>query len=145
MNQSLNKEFMFPCRVYWEDTDAGGVVYYANYMKFMERARTEWLRSMGIEQTPLKEQYGILMVVAKVEANYKRPARYGDLLHVSCRVIEQGKASLNFEQNIYRDRADGELLLAGNTRIACVDANTFKPCALPKMIVQAFIAYQSAH
>ena len=142
----MTAEFVWPSRVYWEDTDAGGVVYYANYLKFMERARTEWLRALGIEQIPLKEQHGILLVIAQVEANYRRPARYGDVLQVTCRIVECGKASLTFEQNIYRAAHDsknsadeltrGELLLDGKTRVACVDASNFKPRALPEIIVR---------
>jgi len=144
MSAESNKEFIFPCRVYWEDTDGGGVVYYANYLKFMERARTEWLRAMNIEQTTLREQYGVLLVVARVEANYKRSARLDDLLQVSCRVIEQGRASLTFEQNIYRsvDNVKGEWLLEGITRVGCIDASTFKPKAIPDVVVQALAQYQ---
>jgi len=137
-----NHPFMFSCRVYWEDTDGGGVVYYANYLKFMERARTEWLRSLTIEQTSLREQYGILLVVARVEANFKRSARLDDMLQVSCKVIEQGKASISFEQNIYREGSSKELLFEGTTRVACIDASTFKPCAMPDVIVQALENYQ---
>jgi len=138
------KEFIFPCRVYWEDTDGGGVVYYANYLKFMERARSEWLRELHIEQTGLREQYGILLVVARVEANYKRSARLDDLLQVSCHVIEQGRVSLTFEQNVYRSNGNlkkDELLLEGVTRIGCIDAETFKPKPLPELIVQALSHY----
>lgn len=127
--------FIWPVRVYWEDTDAGGVVYYANYLKFMERARTEWLRALGIEQVPLKEQHGVLMVVAQLEANYRRPARYGDLLQVTCRLVEMGKASIRFEQCIYRHEVGGELLLDGKARVGCIDALSFRPKALPEIIV----------
>ena len=74
----------WPVRIYWEDTDAGGIVYYANYLKFMERARTEWLRAAGIEQLPLKEQHGLMFVVVDLEAHYRKPARYGDELQVTC-------------------------------------------------------------
>jgi len=138
------KEFIFSCRVYWEDTDGGGVVYYANYLKFMERARTEWLRAMSIEQSMLREQYGVLLVVARVEANYKRSARLDDLLQVSCRVIDQGKASMTFEQNVYRCDTDGQrgnLLLEGMTRVGCIDAVTFRPKAMPELIAQALAQY----
>jgi acyl-CoA thioester hydrolase len=130
---------MFPCRVYWEDTDGGGVVYYANYLKFMERARTEWLRALGIEQTAIREQYGVLLVVARVEANFKRSARLDDLLQVSCKVTEPGKASVSFEQNIYRNH---ELLMDGITRVGCIDASTFKPRAMPDVMVQALENFQ---
>lgn len=129
-------EFAFPVRVYWEDTDGGGVVYYANYLKFMERARTEWLRSLGFEQTALREQFGILLVVARVEANYKRSARLDDALNVSCKILDHGKASITFEQNIRR-ASDNELLVEGVTRVGCIDANTFKPKPMPDLIVAA--------
>ena len=129
--------FTWPVRVYWEDTDAGGVVYYANYLKFMERARTEWLRTLGIEQMPLKEQYGVLMVVAQVQANYRRPARYGDQLVIACEITAVGKVSLSFTQRVYRDVEDGELLLDGNVKVACIDADSFRPKALPSEIVRS--------
>lgn len=137
------KEFVWPVRIYWEDTDAGGVVYYANYLKFMERARTEWLRALGIEQLPLAEQQGVMLVIANVEAAYRRPAKYGDVLQVTCRILECGKASLTFEQNIYRAATaqsipDGELLIAAQTRVACVHATTFKPRALPDVLLREF-------
>jgi acyl-CoA thioester hydrolase len=137
--QASKKEFTWPVRVYWEDTDAGGVVFYANYLKFMERARTEWLRALGIEQTPLKEQDGILMVVAHVDVSYRRPARYGDLLQVVCSVTEVGKVSLTFEQRVYRDAAGGELLLDGKVKVGCIDAGSFRPKALPKAIVESLV------
>jgi len=147
MSAEPNKEFIFPCRVYWEDTDGGGVVYYANYLKFMERARSEWLRAMHIEQTMLREQYGILLVVARVEANYKRSARLDDLLQVTCRVVEQGKVSLTFEQNVYRssDGKQDELLLEGITRVGCIDADSFRPRPLPDLIVQSLATFQQIH
>jgi acyl-CoA thioester hydrolase len=129
-------EFIWPVRVYWEDTDAGGVVYYANYLKFMERARTEWLRALGIEQGPLKEQAGVILVIAHIEASYRRPARYGDMLQVVSRLTEIGKASLSFEQRIYRHAVGGELLLEGRARAGCIDASSFKPRALPELIVE---------
>jgi acyl-CoA thioester hydrolase len=135
-------EFTWPVRVYWEDTDAGGVVFYANYLKFMERARTEWLRALGIEQTPLKEQDGILMVVAHVDVSYRRPARYGELLQVVCSVTEVGKVSLTFEQHVYRDVAGGELLLNGTVKVGCIDATSFRPKALPKIIVESLTKRQ---
>ena len=128
--------FTWPVRIYWEDTDAGGIVYYANYLKFMERARTEWLRAEGIEQLPLKEQHGLMFVVVDLEAHYRKPARYGDELLVTCTVAERTRASLTFEQQIYRAPAAsipaGELLIEGKVRVACLDANNLKPKALPK-------------
>ena len=133
-------DFVWPVRIYWEDTDAGGVVYYANYLKFMERARTEWLRWLGVEQGPLKEQAGIILVIAHVDVSYRRPARYGDLLQIRTRLIETGRASLRFEQSIYRDSpgsgAEGELLVEGRVKAACVDPVSFKPRPLPENIVE---------
>lgn len=134
----MSNAFVWPVRVYWEDTDAGGVVYYANYLRFLERARTEWLRAQGIEQVPLKEQHGVLMVVAQVNVTYRRPARYGDLLQVSSRIVEAGKVSLSFEQRVTRETVEGELLLDGVIRVACIDADSFRPKAFPELIVQSF-------
>jgi len=131
------EQFACTFRVYWEDTDGGGVVYYANYLKFMERARTEWLRSLGFEQRTLREQYGILLVVARVEANFRRSARLDDLLQVTCSVIESGRASVIFEQNIYRGTAREALLLDGVTRVGCINAETFRPTALPVVVTAA--------
>ena len=126
--------FSWPVRIYWEDTDAGGIVYYANYLKFMERARTEWLRAAGIEQLPLKEQHGLMFVVVDLEAHYRRPARYGDELQVTCEIAERTRASLTFQQQIYRGdpAGEGELLIEGKVRVACLDAVNLKPKALPK-------------
>jgi acyl-CoA thioester hydrolase len=127
--------FVWPTRVYWEDTDAGGIVYYANYMKFMERARTEWLRSLGIEQTPLKEEQGLMFVVVDISAHFRKPARYGELLQVTCSVAEATRASLTFEQEVYRERLDGERLLDGRVRVACLDAVRYRPRPLPKSLL----------
>jgi acyl-CoA thioester hydrolase len=131
--------FTWPVRIYWEDTDAGGIVYYANYLKYMERARTEWLRAGGIEQLPLKEQHGLMFVVVDLEAHYRKPARYGDELQVTCEVAERTRASLTFQQQIYRASSDGsrELLIEGKVRVACLDANNLKPKALPKEFMRS--------
>lgn len=126
--------FAWPTRVYWEDTDAGGIVYYANYMKFMERARTEWLRAIGIDQVRLKQEHGLMFVVVDVEAHYRKPARYGELLQVTCAVHESTRATLTFDQNVYRDALDGELLLDGRVRAACLDALKYRPRPLPKSL-----------
>lgn len=132
--------FTWPVRVYWEDTDAGGIVYYANYMKFMERARTEWLRAVGIEQTPLKEEHGLMFVVLDVEAHFRKPARYGEQLQVTCAIAESTRASLTFRQEIYRDRPGsgpgGDLLLDGRVRVACLDALKYRPRPLPPRLLQ---------
>jgi acyl-CoA thioester hydrolase len=123
--------FVWPVRVYWEDTDAGGIVYYANYMKFMERARTEWLRALGIDQVRLKDEHGLMFVVVDVEAHYRRPARYGDRLQVTCKVRETTRASITLDQEVYREEFGGELLLDGRVRAACLDAQTYRPRPLP--------------
>ena len=96
----MSKPFVHPVRVYWEDTDAGGIVFYANYLKFMERARTEWLRSLGVEQQALKERIGGMFVVTETQLKYLHPARLDDVLLVSVQVIEKGRASLKILQKI---------------------------------------------
>jgi len=118
-------------RVYWEDTDGGGVVYYANYLKFMERARTEWLRSMGHSQAELAEQFGFVFAVVEVNVNYRRPARLDDELTVSCLPVPEGRVSIRFKQVI---RRGADTLADGEVRVACVDAKTFRPRALPDFI-----------
>ena len=121
-------------RVYWEDTDAGGVVYYANYLKFFERARTEWLRALGIEQQALREQTGAMFVVADVQVRYLVPARLDDLLRVTVKVLANRQASLQIQQEAWR----GETLLAeGSVRVGCVDANTLRPRRIPAAVLDA--------
>ena len=124
-------EFVWRARVYWEDTDGGGVVFYANYLKYMERARTEWLRSMGHAQSELAEKFGFVFAVAEVKLNYRRPARLDDELTISCVPVPEGRASIRFQQVI--SRAD-EVLVEGEVRVACVDAKTFRPRRLPDFI-----------
>ena len=125
------KEFTWRTRVYWEDTDGGGVVYYANYLKFMERARTEWLRSLGHAQSEIADQLGVVFAVVEAKVNYRRPARLDDDLVVSCVPVPEGRASVRFRQHVWR--AD-ELLVEGEIRVACVDAKTFRPRPLPEFI-----------
>lgn len=127
--------FVWPVRIYWEDTDAGGVVYYANYLKFLERARTEWLRALGIEQTELVERDGVLFVVRRVEADYLRPARFNDALTVECRLVEVGRASMVMDQAVRRGDA---LLLTARVRAACVSAGPLRPARIPAHIVERF-------
>lgn len=128
--------FSWPVRVYWEDTDAGGIVYYANYLKFMERARTEWLRAAGLEQGPLQQEHGLMFVVVNAESHFQRPARYGDLLQVTCEVEKSTKASLTFKQEVFRGAAERELLVTGRVRVACLDSAKFRPRALPDNLLQ---------
>ena len=132
----MTSPFCFPVRIYWEDTDAGGIVYYANYFKFLERARTEWLRSLGFEQEPLRLEQNLLFVVVDVEAHFRKPARYGDMLQVTCEVDEASRVSLTFKQEIYRQSVDRELLLEGRVRIACLDAVRYRPRPLPQGLLQ---------
>ena len=123
----------FTLRVYWEDTDAGGVVFYANYLKFFERARTEWLRSRGVEQAALQAQTGAIFVVADVHVRYRASARLDDLVVVTVRVVEQGQASLLLEQQAWR----GDTLLAdGRVRVGCVDAASLRPRRMPRQVLE---------
>lgn len=128
-------EFAWPVRVYYEDTDRGGVVYYANYLRFMERARTEYLRSLGFEQDDLIESQGIIFAVRSACVDYLRPARFNDLLKVTARVSEAGKASLMFEQTITKEGEASGILCQGQIRIACLDHATFRPTPIPTNIV----------
>ncbi len=127
--------FSWPIRVYWEDTDAGGVVYYANYLKFLERARTEWLTELGLEQDELAERCGVLFVVRRVEADYLRPARFNDRLTVHCALAEVQRASLAMTQRITRATAD---LLVARVRVACVTRQDFRPARIPDFVMRAF-------
>jgi len=127
------ENFEFPVRVYYEDTDAGGVVFYANYLRFMERARTEWLRARGFEQDQLRDEQGVLFAVRRAEVDYLKPARFNDRLVVSAAVVERKRASFSFEQEIRRE-ADGEILCRGLVKVVCVDAERFLPAALPPAI-----------
>ncbi len=124
--------FCWPCRVYWEDTDGGGVVYYANYLRFFERARTEWLRALGHEQREIAEQLGLLFVVLRVEVDYRSAARLDDQLVVSCEPRASGRVSIEFQQRIHRNSLEGELVAEARVRAACVDAKTLRPRRLPE-------------
>ncbi len=108
---------LFPVRVYYEDTDHGGVVYYANYLKFMERARTEFLRDAGLELDALEREFGVLFAVTEAHLRYMRPARFNDLLHVESSLVHLRGARLAFAQRIVRD---GALLVEGDIRLACI-------------------------
>ncbi len=132
-------DFEWPVRVYYEDTDSGGVVYYANYLKFMERARTEWLRALGFEQDRLVAEQGVLFVVRSANLEYYLPARFNDLLRVVCRVAEQRRASLVFRQDVFRDAQSRDLLCAGRIKVVCVDARTFKPRPFPRSVLSEIV------
>jgi acyl-CoA thioester hydrolase len=151
------KPFAWRARVYWEDTDAGGVVYYANYLRYMERARTEWLRTLGYCQRDLAIHHGVLFAVTRVRIDYRRPARLDDELSVTCDPRTVGAASVTFAQNINRvsvatsidyaeppgafEAAPG-VLTEAEVRIACLDARTFKPLRMPEFLLSAFAAQE---
>ena len=132
--------FALPLRVYWEDTDAGGIVFYANYLKFMERARTEWLRSMGIAQRELREQTGGIFIVSETQLKYHRPARLDDELLVTAELRQIGSASLVIAQRVLMSKPphrvdDGlPLLCEGTIRIGWVQADTLRPARIPREV-----------
>jgi len=136
--------FSWPVRVYWEDTDGGGVVYYANYLKFLERARTEWLRSCGFSQQALARDLGIIFPVVDVTIQYRRPARLDDELLVSCDAQRHGATAIRFVQCISRrardSSSDAETLAEAQVRVVCVDAGTFRPKKLPSFLTSALAA-----
>ena len=134
--QSEAQSFALRCRVYFEDTDAGGIVYYVNYLKFMERARTERLRELGFAQSELVGE-DLLFVVHSSEARYYAPARLDDELLVSAEVIELNRASLRFKQQVRR-ATDATLLCEGQFLVACVRTNSLKPRAIPETLRAAF-------
>lgn len=123
-------------RVYYEDSDAQGLVYYANYFKFMERARTEWIRALGVEQDVLLRAQRRLFVVVETQAEFVRPARFNDRLVVTAALLERARASFLLEQRIHRERLDGDLICRGTTRAAYVNADTMKPARLPDTLFE---------
>jgi len=127
-------QFNWPLRVYYEDTDSGGVVYHSNYLNFMERARTEWLRALGFEQPALKTDLGIIFVVHSMALIFKSPAYFNDLLEVRARLLKIGHGSMEFSQSVTRE---DNLLVEATVKLACVDAVSFKPIGIPAIIKQA--------
>lgn len=129
------KIFEWPVRVYYEDTDAGGVVYYANYLKFMERARSEWLRALGVEQDHLRRDAGVLLMVHSLSIRYVKSAKFNAHLRVSVEVKHLGKAKVTFVQRV----TSGDMLLCeGEATVACVNEQSGRPCAFPQLLQQAF-------
>ena len=126
--------FSHALRVYWEDTDAGGVVFYANYLKFFERARTEWLRALGVAQQALRDETGAIFIVSATTLRYKAPARLDDALRITVELTDTGRASLVFCQQAWRGDT---LLCEGSIRVGCVDALTFRPRRIPAPVTQA--------
>jgi acyl-CoA thioester hydrolase len=125
-------DFTFPVRVYWEDTDAGGVVYYANYLRFLERARSEWLRDLGIDQVRLMREERLQFAVVEANVRYHRPAKFDDELVVSVTLESLRGASLEMGQEIRRGK---ELLVSATVRAACLDADTLRPKPLPRALL----------
>lgn len=132
----MSPVFTWPVRVYWEDTDAGGVVYYANYLKFLERARSEWLRALGLSQVELAQRDGVVFVVRHVAVEYLAPARFDDSLEVRSVPEELGGASLTLAQEVVRGDS---LLLTARVRIACVRSADFKPVRIPPHVMQRLV------
>ncbi|HIJ22780.1 MAG: tol-pal system-associated acyl-CoA thioesterase [Gammaproteobacteria bacterium] len=135
MNASI-----FSLRIYYEDTDSGGVVYYANYLKYMERARTEWLRSLGFEQDRLIEEEGVIFAVRSVNIDYNAPARFNDQLEVVTSLHKVGRASLSLQQEIRR-QGEEQLLCGATVRIASLDAQQFRPKPMPDRLYQTVKKY----
>jgi len=125
--------FEWNARVYFEDTDSGGVVYHANYLKFMERARTEWLRSLGLNQIKLKQEDKVIFVVRKIDIQYKIPARFNDELLIQTDCVKTTDYSIMLKQNILRDR---QIITEGKVEIVCINSDLFKPVRIPKMTKQ---------
>jgi acyl-CoA thioester hydrolase len=128
---SLQADFRCPVRVYWEDTDAGGVVYYANYLKYLERARTEWLRSLGVEQCALGREAGVAFVVRRLAVDFLRPARLDDALDVDIHAVRLGAAVVEMRQGIWRGE---ERLLQADIQLACVKLGSFLPARVPQFL-----------
>lgn len=125
-------EFVWRVRIYYEDTDSGGVVYYANYLKFMERARSEWLRGLGFEQDELLSGQGIIFVVRRAALEFLKPGRFNQLLDIHSKISQRGKASLTFEHHIMNGR---DVVCTGSVKLACVDAATLRPRPIPLPIL----------
>ncbi|NOT65911.1 MAG: tol-pal system-associated acyl-CoA thioesterase [Methylotenera sp.] len=133
---NMQKNFSWPIRVYYEDTDVGGVVYHSNYLNFMERARTEWLRALGFEQTAVKDELGVIIVIHSLNIAFKSPAKFNDLLQVNCKLANTGRSSMDIAQTITRD---GVLLIEAQVKAVFVNVDTFRPVAVPEAIKQAIL------
>lgn len=133
-----DNDFSIETRVYYEDTDSGGVVYYANYLKFMERSRTEWLRSIGLEQDQLINELQTIFAVRSVQIEYYRPAKFNDLLQVTATIKEIRRSNMTFQQQVTRKKQDGstELLTEGTIKIVSVNTINFKPKKIPDQLME---------
>jgi acyl-CoA thioester hydrolase len=139
MPTDMPAEARFDIRVYYEDTDAGGVVYYANYLKFLERARTEWLRELGVFQSELRAATQRIFVVNALDMAYRKPARLDDRLTIHSRITRLGRASIHFAQAA---RRDGELLAEGTIQVCCVDAASLRPAEIPPEVLSILKSIQ---
>ncbi|NLP32019.1 Acyl-CoA thioester hydrolase YbgC [Oligella ureolytica] len=137
--QGQSNTFILPIRVYYEDTDAGGVVFYANYLKFFERARTEWLRTLGVNQAKLAEEQQRIFVVIGTQVRYRSPARLDDLLNIKTRLTKVGNSSCTFQQIAERN---GVVLVESSIQVCCVDSQRFKPAPIPADIRSLFLSVQ---
>ena len=136
----MSGAFVWQARVYWEDTDAGGIVYHASYLRFLERARTEWLRAHGVWQRQLSSTAGVQFSVVELQIRYHRPARLDDLLLIGCEPQRLGGASFGFLQRIWREGEESEPLVSAQLRAACLDAGSLRPRRLPPPIAELFAA-----
>jgi acyl-CoA thioester hydrolase len=140
VNNSENTQgehYQLPIRVYYEDTDAGGIVYYANYLKFMERARTEWLRELGFEQDRLRDEYGLIFVVRAVNIEYFKPALFNDLLTVSVSISDFGKTHITCQQQVFKlkeQALETEVITDATVSLVCIDAKRFRPMRIPDIL-----------
>ena len=130
--------FSWPVRIYWEDTDAGGVVYYGNYLRYLERARTEWLRAKGVDQSQLAAEHGVLFMVRAVNVVYQAPARLDDRLLVTCEAVPEGRTTVIFQQRIFKEgvsaASERELLIDATVRVVCLDGRTMRPRRIAEYI-----------
>lgn len=134
MTKTMPETFVWPVRVYYEDTDAGGVVYHAQYLKFLERARTEWLRAAGLEQDRLAAEYGIVFAVTRAELRFLAPARFNEALGVSVEPARSGRVRIAFAQRVFRAAAPDEPLVTARVEVACVDRSRFRAAPIPEFV-----------
>ncbi len=134
--ENIHPVFYWPIRVYYEDSDAGGVVYHSNYLNFMERARTEWLRHLGFEQPQLRAMLGVIIVVHSMHIAFRAPAYFNDMLQIVCNISKIGRGSLEMQQTITRGDT---VLIEASVKLAFVDADSFKPVAIPVDIKSAML------
>jgi len=132
----MSSVFTWPVRVYYEDTDAGGVVFYANYLRFFERARTEWLRAAGVSQQALSESHGVMFIVKSTAVDYHAPAKLDDELKLTVVVERLGRASVQFVQEAWRAGMQPQLLAEGRIKVGCVSTGTFRPCPMPDVVLE---------